>query len=169
MFGMTIRRSFAAGLIACAFMAGGVHAHEFKAGNLEIDHPWTRATPKGAKTAGGYLKITNKGQEADRLIGGSAGGAESVEVHEMSVENNVMKMRQLTGGLEIKPGETVELKPGSYHLMMIGLKKPYEEGELVKGSLTFESRHRRGGIQGRSHRRDDGPFRRRSPQGTLTA
>lgn len=121
-----------------ALLSTGGQAHQYEIGNITIDHPWTRATPAGAKVAGGYASITNKGNEPDRLIGGSAEGAEKFEVHEMTVENDVMKMRQLAGGLEIKPGETVELKPGSYHVMMIGLAKPYKEGDSVKGALTFE-------------------------------
>lgn len=114
------------------------HAHEFKAGHLTIDHPWTRATPAGAKTAGGYVKITNHGKKPDRLIGGSAEGAGKVEVHEMKVENNIMKMRELRGGLVIEPGKTVELKPGSFHLMMMGLKAPYKKDHPIKGTLHFE-------------------------------
>lgn len=113
-------------------------AHEFKVGDLVIDNPWTRATPPGAQVAAGYARITNTGSEVDRLIGGSAEGASGVEVHEMMMDNNVMKMRALSDGLEIKPGETVELKPGSYHLMMLGLRGAYKEGEKVIGALTFE-------------------------------
>jgi periplasmic copper chaperone A len=113
-------------------------AHEFKAGGLTIDHPWTRETPAGAKTAAGYLKIINKGNEVDRLVSGSAEGVDAVEVHEMAMDNNVMKMRRVEGGTEIKPGQTVEFKPSSYHLMMIGLKEPFKKGNMIKGTLTFE-------------------------------
>jgi periplasmic copper chaperone A len=118
--------------------ASPIEAHEFKAGTLLIGHPWTRATPAGARTAGGYLKITNNGAEADRLIGGSAEGADAVEVHEMAMENNIMRMRRLENGVEIKPGQTVELKPGSYHLMMIGLKEPFKKDAMLKGTLQFQ-------------------------------
>ena len=85
-------------------------------GSLVIEAPWARATPGGAKVAGGYVKITNKGTQSDRLVGGSLAGAREVEVHEMSMSNNVMKMRHLKDGLEIKPGQTVELKPGGYRM-----------------------------------------------------
>ncbi len=125
-------------LIAITLHTSVAQAHEYKAGDLLIDHPWTRATPAGAKTAGGYAKISNNGATPERLVGGTADGAEKVEVHEMALENNIMTMRPLNDGLEIKPGETVELKPGSYHIMIIGLKEPYKEGETVKGSLQFE-------------------------------
>jgi periplasmic copper chaperone A len=131
-------------ILAAALLIGALSAiaplaaHEFKAGKLMIDHPWSRETPAGAKTAAGYLKITNNGKEADKLVGGSAEGTDAVEVHQMTMENNVMKMRRLEGGVEIKPGQTVEFKPGGYHLMMIGLKEPFKKGSTVKGTLTFE-------------------------------
>jgi copper(I)-binding protein len=125
----------AVGFAAMPFAA----AHDYKLGPLEIAHPWTRATPKGATVAGGYLKVTNKGTAPDRLIGGSAAVAGRFEIHEMRLVNNVMQMRPLPAGLEIKPGETVELKPGSYHLMFMQLKAPLEPGKSVKGTLVFES------------------------------
>jgi copper(I)-binding protein len=121
-----------------AFTATAAPAHDYKAGSLEIKHPWSRATPKGATVAGGYLSIVNTGSAPDRLIGGSVEGAGKFEVHEMSMDGGVMKMRPLPKGLEIKPGQTVELKPGSFHLMFIGLKQPFEQGKRVKGTLEFE-------------------------------
>lgn len=113
-------------------------AHDYKIGALKIDHPWTRATPGGAKVGGGFLKITNTGTEADRLIGGSAEIAKALEIHEMKMEGSTMKMRALDKGLEIKPGETVELKPGGYHVMFLDLQKPIKDGEALKGQLVFE-------------------------------
>ena len=123
---------------ALALVVSSASAHEYKAGSLEIKHPWARATPKGATVAGGYLKIVNTGNAADRLIGGSTPASGKFEIHEMSMDGGVMKMRALPKGLEIKPGETVELKPGSYHLMFVGLKEPFEQGKRVKGTLQFE-------------------------------
>ena len=127
-------------LLATAFalIASLASAHEYKAGSLEIKHPWARATPNGASVAGGYLKIINTGAEPDRLVGGSIVAAGKFEIHEMSMDGGVMKMRPLTKGLEIKPGETVELKPGSYHLMFVGVTQPFEQGKKVKGTLQFE-------------------------------
>jgi copper(I)-binding protein len=113
-------------------------AEDYKIGNLQISQPWTRATPKGAAVAGGYLKITNTGTTPDRLLGGSTDVAKRVEVHEMSMEGGVMKMRELKNGLDIAPGATVELKPNSYHIMLQGLSRPLAKGERVKASLTFE-------------------------------
>jgi hypothetical protein len=127
-------------LIATAFviLAGSASAHDYKAGSLEIKHPWSRATPKGAPVAGGYMTITNTGSAPDRLVGGSTSGAGKFEIHEMSMDGGVMKMRPLANGLEIKPGETVELKPGSCHLMFVGVTRPFEQGKPVKGTLQFE-------------------------------
>ena len=119
-------------------LASAAQAQEYKAGSLVIDHPWTRATPKSATVAGGYVKITNTGSTPDRLTGGSAEVSRKFEVHEMSMEGGVMKMRELKDGLEIPPGATVELKPGSYHIMMMNLSRPLAKGDKVKGSLTFE-------------------------------
>ena len=123
---------------ALLVFSSAVFAHEFQKGDLLIVHPWTRATPEGATVGAGYLKITNNGKEADRLTGGTIEGADKVEVHEMKMDGDQMTMRQVTDGLEIKPGETVEFNPGSYHLMFIGLKKSISQGPNVKGSLTFE-------------------------------
>ncbi len=110
----------------------------YQLGKLVIEAPWTRATPGGAQVAGGYVKITNKGTEADRLIGGSLPMASVVEVHEMSMSDGIMKMRRLEAGLEIKPGQTVELKPGGHHIMFMGLSEGLKEGRTVKGTLAFE-------------------------------
>ncbi len=109
-----------------------------KAGSLTLEQPWSRATPGGAKVGGGYLRITNTGTAPDRLIGGSFPLASKVEVHEMRLDGDVMRMKPVEGGLEIKPGATVELKPGGLHLMFMDLKEPLKEGQVLKGTLTFE-------------------------------
>jgi uncharacterized protein YcnI len=109
-----------------------------KAGALTIEEPWSRVTPGGAKVGGGYLRITNTGSTPDRLVGGSFPLASRVEVHEMSLDGTVMRMKPVEGGLEIKPGETVEFKPGGYHLMFVDLKEPLKEGQTHKGTLVFE-------------------------------
>src|SRR5262245_37870302 len=113
-------------------------AADFTVGNIQIGNPWTRATPKGADVAGGYMKITNKGSIPDSLVGGSSDAADRFEVHQMSMVDGVMRMRPLARGLDVKPGETVELKPGSFHIMLMGLKQPLEKGQRLKGTLTFE-------------------------------
>jgi copper(I)-binding protein len=106
-------------------------------GALMIDDPWTRATPPGAPVAGGYFTVTNTGTVADRLVGGTVPFAASVEIHEMRMDGDVMKMAEIPGGLEIKPGETVELKPGGLHVMFMRLTQPLKEGETVTGRLAF--------------------------------
>ncbi|WP_342788619.1 DUF1775 domain-containing protein [Rhabdaerophilum calidifontis] len=122
--------------------AGGHGSHaaapSYKVGGLVISAPWTRATPAGAKVAGGFMTITNTGSAPDRLIGGSAEIAGIFEVHEMAMDGGVMKMRALAKGLEIKPGETVTLKPGGFHVMFLDLKRRLNQGDTVKGELVFE-------------------------------
>jgi copper(I)-binding protein len=110
----------------------------FKLGDLTVTSPWTRATPGGAKIAGGYLKITNSGKTPDRFVGVKSEPTDHVEIHEMSMNDGVMKMRPLPNGLEIKPGETVELKSGGYHLMFMDLKQPLKQGDTFKARLQFE-------------------------------
>ncbi len=109
-----------------------------RVGDLTIEQPWMRATPNGAKVAGGYLRVTNRGGAPDRLLSTSIPLAGRGEVHEMLTEGGVMKMRPLEAGLIIPPGQTVELKPGGYHLMFMDLRSGVQEGETVRGSLTFE-------------------------------
>src|SRR5438552_13894449 len=118
--------------------ASATNAADYKAGSLDISDPWSRATPKGSSVAAGYMKIKNSGSTPDRLISGSSDIASKFEVHEMRMENGVAKMRPVTGGLELKPGETVELKPGSFHVMFVGLKKPLSAGDHSKATLVFE-------------------------------
>jgi periplasmic copper chaperone A len=124
-------------LIACLFSAPA-RAGDVKAGDLVISQPWTRATPNGAKIGGGYLTIENKGSAPDKLIGVSGDIAGKIEVHEMAMNDGVMKMRPLDKGLAIEPGKTVQLAPGGYHLMMMDLKNPLKQGDRVPVTLEFE-------------------------------
>lgn len=127
------------GLILSLFLLNEpANAKDVAIGPLQISQPWLRATPKGASVAGGYMTIRNTGTGPDRLIGGSAEVAGRFEVHEMAMEQGVMKMRHLSRGLEVKPGETVELKPGGYHIMLMDLKQPLTQGQTVRGTLIFE-------------------------------
>ena len=113
------------------------YAHEFKAGDLVIGHPWTRATPEGASVGVAYLKITNNGKTADRFTGGTFDGAEKVEIHEMKMTGEKMTMRRLPDGFTLKPGETVELAPKSYHLMLRGLDEADRTGPEHQGDFDF--------------------------------
>jgi copper(I)-binding protein len=121
-----------------ALLAMPASADDVTIGTLKITAPWARATPKGAKVGGGYMTITNTGTAPDRLVSGSTGIAGRFELHEMSMDNGVMKMRELAQGIEIKPGATVELKPGGYHLMFMNLTQQLEQGQAFKVTLQFE-------------------------------
>lgn len=118
--------------------AGAAQAHDYTLGALHVDHPWSRETPAAAPVGGGYLKVENKGATADRLIAVESAASAKVELHEMSVIGGVMKMRPLDKGLEVPAGGTLELKPGGYHVMFVGLKAPFRAGDKVKGTLVFE-------------------------------
>jgi copper(I)-binding protein len=113
-------------------------ARDFTAGKLEVVDPWARATPKGASVAGGYFKITNKGSAPDRLVGGTSEIAKRFELHVMKMDKGVMTMRGIGDGIEIKPGETIEFKPGGYHAMFVDLSQQLKQGEHVKATLQFE-------------------------------
>lgn len=134
----TISKNVLLAAFALAISAAPALAEDVKAGDLVISQPWSRATPGGAKVAGGYLVIENKGTAPDRLIGGSAEIAGKFEIHEMAVENGVMKMRPLDKGLTIEPGKTVKFAPGGYHLMLQELKGPFKQGDKVPVTLQFE-------------------------------
>jgi copper(I)-binding protein len=112
-------------------------AHDYTVGSLKVGHPWARATPKGASVGGGYMKITNSGTASDRLIGGSTDISDSFEVHEMTMDGGVMRMRPVAGGIEIKPGQTVTFDPSGYHVMFVGLKDQLKQGDRFKATLQF--------------------------------
>jgi len=119
-------------------LANPTLARDYKLGALEIGQPWARATPPSAPAGGGFLKITNTGSTPDRLVSASSPAAELVQVHEMKMEGSVMRMREVDKGLEIPAGGSVTLAPGSYHLMMMGLKAPLKQGSPVPLTLVFE-------------------------------
>ena len=133
---MTRYHAIAAAL-ALSFAFAPALAQEIKAGDLTIEKPWARATPKGAEVGAAYLEIRNASGEADKLTGGSADFA-NIEIHEMSMQGNVMQMRQVKDGLAIPAHGDVKLTPGGYHLMLTGLKHPLVKGETAKLTLTFE-------------------------------
>lgn len=122
---------------AAAAAAPAAQAAPITLGDLTLSGPFTRATPPGAPVAGGFLTVANAGAD-DRLVAARVDFAGRAEIHEMAMEGDVMKMRQLSDGLAIPAGATVELKPGGYHLMFMDLKQPLVEGETVKVTLQFE-------------------------------
>lgn len=104
---------------------------------VKIDDPWVRATVPQQKVTGAFMRITSA-QDA-RLVSAQAEVAGKVEIHEMTMENDVMKMRPVSA-VELPAGAPVELKPGAHHVMLFDLKRPLREGEMVPLALVFESR-----------------------------
>jgi copper(I)-binding protein len=115
------------------------HAAKYDVGSIRIEQPWARATPKGATTGAGYMTITNNGSQPDRLTCVSAQGAAKCQIHTMTMEQGVMRMRPVTDGLEIKPGQTVKLNPTGLHMMFMGLKQPLTQGQTEKVTLKFQN------------------------------
>ena len=113
-------------------------AHEYKISNLKILHPYIIETPPGAKTAGGYMKIVNTGNQTDHLSLVTVDFAKVAEIHEMKTENDVIKMRKIKGGIEIPAKGFIELKHKGYHIMFMNLLKPMIRGETHEGTLYFE-------------------------------
>lgn len=124
-------------LSIAAVLSTGAIAHDFSKGDIRIDHPWSRVTPSATPVAGAYLTVTNSGTIADRLIGGSTPIAERVEIHQMSMDDGVARMRPLTEGVEIAAGATAELAPGGTHLMLIKPSRQLVEGERFTAILKF--------------------------------
>lgn len=133
-----MKRILTLALVALTTLSGSAWAHGYKIGSLEIHHPHARATPPGAPVAGGFMTIRNTGAEPDRLIGGEASFAGEMQVHEMKMDGDVMRMREIEGGLEVPAGGEVELKPGGYHVMFMKLGEQLKEGERRKATLKFE-------------------------------
>jgi periplasmic copper chaperone A len=111
---------------------------EVTVGALKINGAWAKAMLPGQPVGGGYLAIENTGGEADRLVSVTSAASPDVQIHEMKMEGDVMKMRKLPDGLEIPAGGKVELKPGGYHLMFMEVKTPFKQGDVLKVALKFE-------------------------------
>jgi copper(I)-binding protein len=114
------------------------HAQTNQAGSLVVEGPWSRATPGGVRVGSGYMRIVNRGSEPDRLIGGTAAVAGGFSVHETTNVDGVARMRLVEGGVPIPAGATVEFKPGGLHAMLLDLKQPLKEGDVIRGTLVFE-------------------------------
>ena len=127
----------AACVAAVAFASPLAAAHGYIKGNIEVRHPWTRATPPGAEVAAGYLEIRNTGREPDRVIGASTPAAGRVEMHVTASEKGVMKMREVTS-FEAPARKRLTLRPNGTHLMIVGLKKPFVKGQRIPLTLRFE-------------------------------
>lgn len=120
--------------VAAALTVATVSA--FAQAAVKVEQPWARATVPGQPAGGGYFKLTNSGAAADRLLSVSADVSASVELHSMSMEGDVMRMRQIDG-IDVPAGGSVELKPGGLHVMFIGLKAPLKVGATFPVTLKF--------------------------------
>lgn len=123
---------------AFAGRAGASDSGVTVAGEIELSAGWARAMLPGQPTGGGYITITNKGASPDRLLSVASPAAAMVEVHSMTMKDDVMVMRPVEGGLEIPAGATVELKPGGFHLMFMQVTEPFASGADVTVTLNFE-------------------------------
>jgi len=117
---------------------GPVSAHDFKAGSLELKHPWSAKAPPVAPVLGGYITIVNTGTQPDRLVGGATSVAERLEIHESSIVDGVARMRLAKQGIEIPAGATLSLQPGGAHIMLVNPKERPAEGAKFKATLQFE-------------------------------
>ncbi len=135
-----MKRLVLAALFAVAPIAAvpiAAAAHEFVAGDLTIGHPYSYATAQSAAVAAGFLDVTNAGDEADRLIGASTPAAGRVEIHTMTMENDVMKMRKIEG-LDVPAQGTLDLAPKGNHLMLLDVKRAFRQGDMIPLTLEFE-------------------------------
>jgi periplasmic copper chaperone A len=117
---------------------GGDASRSFARDGLEVGSPWARAALRATGNGGGYFTLANKGTVPDRLTGASSPAAERVELHGIKVEGSGLRMRPLANGLALSPGTAFTLKPRGYHLLLVGLKAPLQEGTPLAVTLAFE-------------------------------
>ncbi len=129
--------SYRIALALVATLAAPGFAQDARKGSIIATDPWTRATSPRASVGAGYLTILNSGAQADRLVSASSPRAAKVEIHTMSLEDGIMRMRPLPNGLEVPAGGEASLAPGGNHIMLIGLKAPLKEGERIPATLRF--------------------------------
>ncbi len=124
-------------LASIAFAPSAVMAHSYIVGALKIEHPWSRPTPISALTAVGYLVISNTGAAPDRFLGGKSPFAAQIQIHLMSMDRGIMRMRPVDGGMVLPPHGTVRFEPGGYHLMLVAPKRPFRIGDRIPATLLF--------------------------------
>ena len=110
----------------------------YRAGGILVDAPWSREAPAGAKRTVGYMRISNTGSQPDRLVDGTVAATGRFELHRSVTVDGITRMQALAEGLEIRPGETVEFKPGAMHAMLVDLPRAPKAGDTIKGTLVFE-------------------------------
>ena len=123
--------------LATALFATCASAQQFVAGDIVVDHPWARATPKGATVGAGYSTLRNNGSAADALTAIESDAAGSAQVHESKMDGGIMRMDGISS-LSIPPGGAVVFKPGGYHVMFVDLKAPFRKGGHFSATLKFE-------------------------------
>lgn len=123
------------GLAAITFPATAGDEHQ----GIVVEEAWARASAGAAKSGAAYLTIANHGDEVDRLISVASDAATRVEIHTHVMSENVMRMMEVEGGVEIEPGSPTVFKPGGLHVMFMGLKEPFVEGETFPITLTLEN------------------------------
>ena len=131
------RFRFAFAALAALTLSVPALAHGFKAGSIEIEHPWARATADGATNGAVYLVLDNEGKAADRLVSAASPAAAKVQLHAHIDDNGVMRMREINA-IDLAPDATVKLAPGGLHVMLLGLTEPLKKGKAVPLTLTFE-------------------------------
>lgn len=129
-------RFLAAAALAAFSLQGAALAHDYQLGPIRIAHPWARATVPGQSAGGAFMKLENQGG-ADRLLSARSDAAASVELHTMTMDGNIMRMRELDA-VPLPAGQTVEFRPGGLHIMLRDLKAPLKQGERVPLTLRFE-------------------------------
>jgi copper(I)-binding protein len=107
-------------------------------GPVRIDEAWARATPPGGKVGGAFVTLRNTGETPDRLVSASSAAAQKVELHTHIMDGDVMRMREVEGGIPLPPGETVKLQPGGFHIMLLGLGQGLKAGSHFPLTLIFE-------------------------------
>ncbi|MEM9797090.1 MAG: copper chaperone PCu(A)C [Pseudomonadota bacterium] len=132
------KRLVAAALLSVSTL--GAQAHEFTLGSLTIDHPFAFATPPAAPVAGGYMTIANDGPSDDVLLAVRVDPelAGMMQLHEMRMEGDIMRMSEIEGGIPIPAGETVKLEQGGLHVMFMRLPQGFEEGQEIPATLIFQ-------------------------------
>lgn len=130
--------ALALSLSACGPASDADAPVETATSRIAVEQGWSRETAPGQDTGGAFLTIVNSGGAGDRLLGGTTPAADDVQIHTVDMADGVMRMRQLTGGLEIPAGETVTLAPGGHHIMLMSLQRPLAQGETVPLTLEFE-------------------------------
>ncbi len=123
-----------------ALVAISLAAHAQGGAQIDVQSAWARPTVAGQMGTGAFMRLTSK--DGARVIGASSAVAGMVEIHEMKMDGNVMRMRPIAG-LDLPPGSTVELTPGGHHMMLMDLKRPLAVGEKIKVELRLETRDKK--------------------------